>query len=374
MKNINSYIHIPFCRSKCKYCRFASFSWLQNFEIKKYIKHLTEEINNIDLINYALDTIYFWWWTPSILDIEDLEQIIFSLKNKFNLNRDIEINIEANPGDITNENLIAWKKLWINRISIWIQTLNEDSLKEIWREHKWEILDSLNIIKKFSFKDDFAISLDFIIWLPYVKPWEIKEDIKFILEKYDFIKHISVYLLEEYYDIPEEKSWKFDNIIYPKSWNNLWLKEKDYLKEYTEVKNFLKQKWFNRYEISNYAKPWYESKHNSWYWKHKEYIWLGAWSHSFLNNTRFSNSETLKDYYEQEKISEKLSEEDLFLEKIIFAMRTNWLDKNIIKLVNQNELSSLILDWYLENREEYIVLTDKWVLLIDYILWKLVSD
>jgi len=109
---------------------------------------------------------------------------------------------------ITVENLIWWKKIWINRLSIWIQTLNNDSLTEIWRGNKWDILNALNIINEEWFNN---VSIDFIIWLPFVNKWEIKENIDFILKEYLFIKHISVYMLEEYYNVPEDINSKFDN-------------------------------------------------------------------------------------------------------------------------------------------------------------------
>ena len=141
------YIHIPFCESKCKYCRFASFWWLQELKINKYVNYLIKEINppipnpfppreKVD--KKSLKTIYFWWWTPSVLKIEQLEEII----NLINLkkHKKVEITLETTPSNLTENNLIWWKNIWINRISIWVQSLNNDTLKEIWRGNKWDIL------------------------------------------------------------------------------------------------------------------------------------------------------------------------------------------------------------------------------------------
>jgi len=134
-------------------------------------------------------------------------------------------------------------------------------LKEIWRWDKWNIIEALNCIKNIWFNN---ISLDFIIWLPHVKKWEIKKDIEYILSEYDFIKHISVYMLEEHY--------------YPWNWEEISISENDYLWEYIEVKNFLESKWFNRYEVSNFAKLGYECKHNMAYWNHSEIKAIWLWS------------------------------------------------------------------------------------------------
>ena len=369
--NINCYVHIPFCRSKCKYCRFASFSWLNYLQIKNYVSFLTEEINKFDWNQNILDTIYFGWGTPWILEQEDIKNIILALKQKFEFNKKIEINLEINPNNISLENLTNWKNIWINRISIWVQTLNQESLKEIWRSKKWDIINSLDIIEKSWLINDFVFSIDFIIWLPYVKKWEILLNIKTLLEKYAFIKHISIYMLEEYYDIPDEVDSKFEKIIYPNKWHNLGLKEDEYLDEYSNINTFLRWKWFERYEISNYSLPWYQCSHNKWYWEHKNYIWFWAWAHSFIDNTRISNLENLEGYYKWLKNKEKLSSESLKIEKLMFDLRTNKL--NIYDINDKELLNSLINDWLLEINWDSILLTDKWVLLIDFILDKIIQ-
>lgn len=373
MKNLSVYIHIPFCRSKCKYCRFASFSWLKDIEIKKYISFLIKEIQASNYKTRVVDTIYFWGGTPWLLDLESVEEIIKTLKNSFVFDDNIEISFESNPANISKEYLEWLKKIWINRLSIWVQTLNEKALKEIGRQEKWSIKDSFDIIKDSGLENSFIFSLDFIIWLPFVESWEIKKDIEYILDNYDFVKHISIYMLEEYYKIPEQIESKFENITYPDSWHNLWIQEEDYLKEYSQVKELLSKKWFNRYEISNFALDWFLCKHNYWYWQHKEYIWFWAWAHSFVNKARFWNSEILIEYYSWKKSFEEiLNGEDLFLEKIIFDLRTTWIEKKDLERLNREELERFVSDWYLLDEKWKIKLTDKWILLLDYILENIV--
>lgn len=370
MKNYNCYIHIPFCSSKCKYCRFASFSWFSNLKIQTYIDFLCSEIIDSKENNSVLDTIYFWWWTPWVLSLAQLSQIFQTLKSKFIFSENIEISIETTPWNITKENLIWWKNLGINRISMWLQTLNEKSLFEIWRDSKWDIILALDSVKNIWFSN---FSIDFIIWLPYVFSWEIKENIDFLLKNYDFITHISVYMLEEYYEVPSEIDSKFDNIIYPNNWSKLWLNEEKFSDEYIEIKKYLEKNDFNRYEISNYSKPWFECKHNYWYWTHKETIafWLGAFW--FINNTRFSNSESFLDYYSKKNIlTESLNIDDLFLEKIMFSLRTTWIDKNDLSKLDIKKINYFLENNLLIDTWEKIVLNDIGVIFMDYILWEII--
>jgi len=370
MKTYNCYIHIPFCSSKCKYCRFASFSWFSNLKIQTYIDFLCKEILASDLDWAILDTIYFGWWTPWVLSLNQFNQIFEALKNKFIFSENIEISIESTPANITIENLIWWKDLWINRISMWLQTLNEKSLLEIWRDSKWDIIWALGIVKNIGFSN---FSIDFIIWLPYVKSGEIIQNIDFLLKNYDFIKHISVYMLEEYYDIPDIKESKFDNIVYPNDWSKLWLKEEKFSDEYIEIKNFLQKNWFNRYEISNYSKVWFECKHNFWYWTHKETLAFWLWAHGFLGDIRFSNSESFLDYYAKKNITnEYLSKEDLFLEKIMFSLRTDWIDENDLEKLDMNNINFFIENNMLYKKDKKIILSDTGVVFMDYILWEII--
>ncbi|MDD4151636.1 MAG: radical SAM protein, partial [Candidatus Gracilibacteria bacterium] len=118
------YIHIPFCESKCKYCRFASFGKIDKLKIKSYIQKLKEDIASFSLKSEKLKSIYFGGGTPSILDISELKDIINSLDNKFGLEQNIEITLETTPQNVNKDNLIGWKSIGINRISIGIQTLN----------------------------------------------------------------------------------------------------------------------------------------------------------------------------------------------------------------------------------------------------------
>jgi len=407
------YLHIPFCEQKCNYCRFASTWKIQDLHIAKYVSFLCEEIKKQNIFNKKIKTIYFWWWTPWVLKLEQFEKILNTIKNKYILDEECEISIETTPDKISKENLIWWEKLWINRISMWIQTLNQKSLKEIKRWWKWDILEALEIMKEYTesgqthrsapTKNNVGvnlcvhpiitnISLDFIIWLPYVKKWEILENIKYVLEKYalkeaplgcNFIKHISVYMLEDYYSPDKIIETKYDNITYPKDWEKQGIKEEEYLWEYSSIKKFLVKSWFNNYEISNYWKSWFECKHNIWYWEHKEIIAFWLWAYWLIHKSptrgdpteliRYANSENFKNYYNWEKIFEnKLTQEDIFLEKLMFGLRTSWIEENIYKKLDIKKINYFIENWYLEKKSNKIVLLDKWVLVMDYILKEII--
>jgi len=377
-KELYCYIHIPFCDLKCKYCRFASIWAFQDKKIEIYVNNLLKEIGNKNSLvksrgffdDRILKSIYFGWWTPSVLKIDLMEKILNKLKKEFIFDKNIEITIESTPNNVVLENVISWQKLWINRLSIWVQTLNSDSLIEIWRWNKWDIINALELLKQSNFDN---VSLDFIIWLPFVKTWEIKQNLDFLLSRYDFIKHISSYMLEEYYNKDKLIQNKFDNIVYPESWKNTWLDEKLYLKEYCEIVDFLKERWFSRYEISNFAKQNYECKHNKSYWNHSEVVsfWLSA--SSFLDKTRFTNSDDFSAYYNKKDIfQEKLDKTDIFLEKIMFDLRTSWIKKTDFKKLNEEKINYFMQNNYLKLEDDLLKLENKWVLVLDYILSEII--
>lgn len=345
------YIHIPFCSSKCKYCSFASFSDI-SWELKnKYLKKLKEEIRDFFERNWKqeINSIYFWWWTPSLLLIKEIEEIL-GIFYKFWYIKNTEITLEANPENITREYIIWLEKLWINRISIWIQSLNNETLEKIWRAKKSQIINTLDILQKSQIDN---ISVDFIIWLPHATRWETKKNLEEIIVKYPKIKHISVYMLE---------SWR-----YPENWKNISIQEDDYLEEYIEVVEFLENAGFFKYEISNFAKKWYTCKHNQSYWNHGNYRWFGLCAASFIDSKRFANSSNFLGYFANKlEYEENLNREDLELEKIMFNIRTFWIDKKLVR--NEEKLKEFIDLNRLKKEKNIIHLTNKWTLLVDYIL------
>ncbi len=368
-----SYIHIPFCESKCKYCRFASLGSVNKLLVKTYLVHLIKDIQNFKRPDWnssgLLNSIYFWWWTPSILNESELKTLTDTLQNKFWFEKEIEITLETTPKNITNENIISWENLWINRLSIWLQTLNDISLENIGREKKDIILRWLELLKNSKIQN---ISVDFIIGLPYVKKWEILENIKFIVSSYTFITHISVYMLEDYY--VWDRDWNhFDQIIYPKDRENLWLKEEEYQDEYLEIKRYLDSIWFERYELSNFSKSWYECKHNQSYWNHSEIVWFWLGSHSFINNMRYAYKDDFVWYYSWKfEYQEVLKDNDIFLEMVLFWLRTSGLQKNIYQKLDQKKINDFLSNWYMQLHNGKLIVSDLWMSLMDKIMVEII--
>lgn len=354
------YIHIPFCENRCKYCRFSTFSSKNDLDRQVYVDFLVKSIQNNSQNQEKLDSVYFWWWTPTSLNNSQIEKIINSLKNKFGFKYNIEISLETTISNIGKENLLEWKKLWINRLSLWVQTLNNDSLKEIWRPSSEKIIEKLEVINEIKCESNLAISLDFIIWLPYVKKWEVMKDIKFIVKNYDFINHISLYMLEQYYD-------------YPKKWEKLGISDDEYLNEYLICKNYLEQNGFIRYEISNFAKLWFECNHNKAYWNHCEVMAFWLWAHWFIDWERYAYPNNFRDYYDWKyEYEEKLTTKDIFFEKVMFSLRTWWIEKEFFELLNQEKIKYYINEKLLSYKANKLILCDNWVTLIDYIIKEII--
>lgn len=350
------YIHIPFCEEKCRYCRFALTTDLDDVKVAFYISFLVKEISDFEYSWEEIDSIYFWWWTPWVLKIKYLEKIINTLREKFNLKKNLEINLETTPQKVTIENIKSWGKLWINRLSMWVQSFNEETLREVTRKDSKEIIKALENLEISDFTN---VNIDFIIGLPYSKKWDIAKDIEKAIILCKKIKHISVYMLEDY--------------NYPKRWENICMEKNLFEDEYDKAFKTLKKYWFERYELSNFAKKWYESEHNRWYWKHDEIagFWLDA--HSFIKNTRYANSSNFAKYYKKQlAYKEEITEKEKFQEMLIFSLRMWWFHKKIAEKLDKNWLNEMIENKFLDNSWNMIKLTKKGTPLLDFILSKII--
>lgn len=287
MKELGIYIHIPFCVKKCDYCDFVSYS-NKDLLIGEYIKSILIEIDktNIDNSKYNITTIYIGGGTPSYIDSTYISDIIKKIKNKFKINsfKSIEVTIEINPGTVDEEKLKTYYNLEINRLSIGMQSSKNELLKEIGRIHTYEeFLKTYNMARKIGFKN---INIDNIIGLPNQNLLDIKKQIKELLKLKP--NHISIYSLtiEENTKLKD----KIDN-------GKLFLPdEKEERKMYWIFKKELEKKGYLHYEISNFAKKGYESKHNLNCWGQKEYIGYGVAAHSYIDNKRYSNTNNIKQY------------------------------------------------------------------------------
>ena len=361
-KELGIYIHIPFCKKKCYYCDFISYENKSEW-IKEYVEELIQELKQYNLEEYNVTTIYIGGGTPSFIDKQYIKEILDELKNKLKNNKtkfeNMEITIEVNPGTVNYEKLEQYKKSGINRISIGLQSTNNELLKEIGRIHNYsQFLKTYKMIKQIGFKN---INIDLMIGLPNKNI----QDIKDALDEIKKINpcHVSVYSL-----ILEEGTY-LEKLV-KKGKLNL-LDEDLERKMYWYVKNTLELEGYKHYEISNFVKKDKESKHNLNCWDQKEYIGLGVAAHSYLNGTRFSNAtfdSNGKWNFNNKKIEEKQNLDDMKKEYMLLGLRK--IDGVSIKCFKEkfgenpiylfrNELAKLVNENLLKIDGDFIKLTNK---------------
>ena len=312
---IGIYVHIPFCKKKCDYCDFISYCD-KGMLISDYIESVIKEIE-IQNIQSKITTVYIGGGTPSYIDSKYIIKILEKIKEK-NISEDAEITIEVNPGTVTEKKLKDYINCGINRLSIGLQSTKDEILKEIGRIHEYaDFLNTYNMAKKIGFNN---MNVYLMIGLPNQKIIDIKESLEKILELNP--NHISVYSL-----ILEEGTPLFKKV------EDGVLKIPDEELErnmYWYVKNTLELNGYKHYEISNYAKEGYESKHNLNCWNQKEYIGIGCAAHSYKNITRYSNTENIEEYinnihkkcFEKNRIIHEVqTEEDARKEFMLLGLR-----------------------------------------------------
>ncbi len=364
MKEINLYIHIPFCKKKCYYCDFISYNNKDNY-IEEYINTIIKEYCNYKAEEYIIKTIYIGGGTPSYIDSEYIVKIL----KEINLEKAEEITIEINPGTVTKQKLINYKRCGINRLSIGLQSTKDSLLKEIGRIHNYnEFLNTYNMAREVGFKN---INIDLMLALPKQTIEDIIQSVKDIVELDS--EHISIYSL-----ILEEGTKMYDMVNIQKC---ILPNEDEEREMYWTVKNILEENGYIHYEISNFAKKGYYSKHNVDCWNQKEYIGLGVSAHSYLDNRRYSNLEKIDEYiknYNDKKVHEIQDKKCQQKEYMILGLRKlEGVNISEFKLkfsenpiyLFRNELNKLVDLELIEIELNNIRLTDKGLDLAN-IVWK----
>jgi oxygen-independent coproporphyrinogen-3 oxidase len=306
------YLHIPFCKQACHYCNFHFSTTLKNYETT--VKSICWEIENRTdyLPENSIDTIYFGGGTPSILENADLKQILEAIRKNYSVNASAEITLEANPDDITQEKLKVWKTAGINRLSIGVQSFFEDDLKWMNRAHNAEQAESaLRWAKEAGFEN---ITADLIYGLPHGH-WNdnIQKMVSF------GIPHISSYALML------EENTALHHFVKTKK-TTLPLDE-NVVKDYTLLCDELLASGYEHYEISNFSRPDFKSKHNGSYWKGIPYLGIGPSAHSYDGKNRrwnVANNQLYAKNIAEGKIyweDEVLTEEDRFNEYLMTGLR-----------------------------------------------------
>ena len=302
-RELEIYIHIPFCVRKCAYCDFLSGP-ADDKTIESYVEKLIEEIQTHgagDLAGEAMvTTIFFGGGTPSILSGSQMERIMEAVRANFCVTEGAEISMEANPGTVTKENLECYKQAGINRISFGLQSANNEELRLLGRIHTFEeFLESFQLARDCGF-DNINVDLISAIPMQNVESWEasLKQVIKLNPE------HISAYSL-----IIEEGTPFFEKYGEGTEGEALLPSEEDERAMYYRTEELLEEVGYHRYEISNYAKEGRECRHNLGYWERTNYLGIGLGASGLADNVRYRNTDKLSEYLAHSKEPNKFWQE-----------------------------------------------------------------
>ena len=288
-KPLSIYVHIPFCKHKCMYCDFLSFDGETSTKKIEYINALMSEIRMYKPYadRYIVKTIYIGGGTPSFLDEAMIGNVLSTIKHIFKIDRFPEITIEVNPGTIKYTDLIAYREYGINRLSIGLQSADDEILRLLGRIHNYdEFVEGFEAARRAGFEN---ISVDAMSSLPGQDMHTMVDTLTRITELSP--EHISVYSLQ----VEDGTKLKDREDLL-----NMIPDEDTDRNMYYMTKKVLKAAGYNRYEISNYSKPGFESRHNMVYWTGGQYIGLGIGAASYFKGERFNNIKNLDNYIQIE--------------------------------------------------------------------------
>ena len=323
-QTLELYVHIPFCKKKCRYCDFLSFAgeeWTQ----ETYTQALIREIGAWrGKENKKVSSVFVGGGTPSILSVRRMEEIFEALRESFFLAEDAEITIECNPGTLKKEKLEVYKCLGVNRLSLGLQSAKNEELRLLGRIHTWEtFLESFQMARKAGFEN---LNVDLISALPgqTVESWRETLEKTITLSP----EHISAYSLIIEEGTPFYQEYEEDAKIREAGGDPQFLPSEDAERQmYEDTEKILGNAGYSRYEISNYAKPGMACQHNMGYWQRKEYIGLGLGASSLYREGRWRNSENLLEYCNRKqdmperKDLQKLSRKDQMEETMFLGLR-----------------------------------------------------
>ena len=376
---LSIYVHIPFCNSKCAYCSFVSMVGTED-DKKRYFDDLVAEIKmqSKNYKNfYSVSSIYIGGGTPSCLDMYFIRDLLSCIYKNFSVKNTAEITIEINPGSVDKNKIREYILSGVNRFSIGLQSINPKILKSMGRTHTaLDFEKAITIIREFGIKN---ISADMIIGYPNQTLADVRETLNFLIQRQ--IPHISVYMLQVENGTKLKKMVDNNSVALPE--------EETVVNMYNFISDTLEAKGYKRYELSNFAIPTFESYHNQVYWNRKDYLGVGLAAHSYINGTRFSNTENLNTYATMiEKknqiptvMSKTLTQEEKKEEMIMLSLRTanglnldeyksefdeNFLAKKKFTISKLIEGKFLIL-----TKDNRLVCTSKGFLVLNQIILKL---
>lgn len=369
------YIHIPFCKQRCNYCAFYS-STLYNMR-EEYVAALTKELllRKDYAHGKAIETIYFGGGTPSTLSIEQLQRICSTIYSAYPVANSPEVTIECNPDDLTPEFLEALRPLPFNRISMGVQSFNDAQLRCLGRRHTAEgARTAVGNARKAGYTN---ISIDLMFALPGSTPQQWQEDLDSAIALRP--QHLSAYNLMYEEGTPLYRALCNGNITE--------LSEEENLEQFRMLIESMKKAGYRHYEISNFALPGYESRHNSSYWNDTPYIGCGAAAHSYNGTEREWNIADIKEYIKgiesgNRKFEiEHLSEEERYNDTILTRLRTaeglplEWMRKKFSEKLNSYMLRTIEKEIALGNLQEnngLVSLTEKGIFISDAVIRELI--
>ncbi len=353
MEKIGLYVHIPFCHSKCAYCDFSSYAIGNTQNENAIIRYIQALLNEMDLYEETLrdvevETLFIGGGTPTCIDGKYIHEIIAHLKKSTHFSKTAEVTIESNPGTITNEKLDHYLSAGINRFSVGLQTTDNNLLSSIGRIHDFNtFVTSYRAIRDAGIKN---INVDIMFGLPGQTLENLHHTLNTLIDLSP--EHISAYALKLEEGTPMYEAEKKGLIHMP---------DEDLERTmYHTIIEVLKKSGYHQYEISNFSKKGFESRHNLVYWKNKPYLGLGLAAHSKMKQVRFSNETIMSKYLEKIENGDQptidqvdISESEDLFETIILGLRLNeGLDVHLI-----NERYGI--DFYSENEAVIMKLKDQ---------------
>lgn len=374
------YIHIPFCKQACHYCNFHfSTSLVKKTAMMNAIFREMEMVFQKQTAIPTIETIYFGGGTPSLLEDEELETSIRRIQDQLDVHIDAEITLEINPDDLSEKRLENWRRIGINRLSVGIQSFDESELQWMNRAHNhMQALEGLKLIKQAGFSN---FSADLIFGSPFQTDDVLKKNLSIMLEHK--VPHLSCY------GLTMEQGTAYALSVKKKK--DIPVQQAQQARQFHMVMDTLVKHGYSHYEISNYALPGYESKHNSSYWKGKSYLGLGPSAHSFdghhIRSWNIANNSVYLEKIEQgirPSTQEELSEKERFNEMIMISLRLeSGLDLSYVQekfgavsLNHVDDSSSKFIrsGWLIKTQDKRLKLTRTGKLYADHIAAEMFLD
>lgn len=358
------YIHVPFCGKKCDYCDFYSVSFNKNYA-EEYVNAVLRNIRHYSDNFCTIDTIYFGGGTPSLLTPHQISCIISEIGKCFVLDSNAEITLETNPNTVSEQKLRELRNAGVNRISFGVQSMNNDELKLLGRSHSEERAEkAVTDANNAGFKN---ISCDLMISLPYQTEEKLEYSIKRFAELP--IQHVSAYILKI-----EENTPFFSNGV-----DKICPDEDESAELYMKTVELLENVGFMQYEVSNFAKKGFESRHNSRYWKCLDYIGIGPSAHSCYKGKRFAVARDL-DSFLKNNVQQTVVTDDApcgFEERAMLALRLkeglNLTETGTHRTSIEKKIPHLVKAGYAEFDGHFVSLTPKGFLMsnsvIEYLIF-----